>query len=108
MENAIRRDNLDHARLQWEKEKTLMEAAWREEERKLINEDNDRREAQADRIRLERLKQSETNAEKQREWMGALMNQQKAEAARSYDLMKGINTRPSRGESCFKEGTMIK
>ncbi|CAL8067910.1 unnamed protein product [Orchesella dallaii] len=108
MENAQRRDKLEQDRLQWEKEKALAEAAWKVEERKVINEDNDRREAQAERIRLERSKQNEINAAKQQEWMGALMNQQKAEAARSHDLMKAIISQPQRrGGSCLKAGTKI-
>ncbi|CAL8067902.1 unnamed protein product [Orchesella dallaii] len=109
MENTRRRDKLEEDRLQWEKDKALMDAARRQEEAELRNLDERKREARAEAMRLAQAKQAEADAEKQRQWMGVLMAQQKAESARSHDLMKAIIMRPQpRGGSCLKAGTMIR
>ncbi|CAL8067906.1 unnamed protein product [Orchesella dallaii] len=107
MENTRRRDKLEEDRLQWEKEKALMDAARIKEESELRNIDERRREARAEAIRLAQVRQAETDAEKQRQWMGALMAQQNAESARSHDLMTAIIMRPQPRGSCLKAGTKI-
>ncbi|CAL8136946.1 unnamed protein product [Orchesella dallaii] len=108
MENALRRDKLEQERLEWEKQKIQLEFVWKQQESNLTNEVNDMREAAEERIRLERVKQAETDATKQQEWKGVLTSQQEAESARGNDLMKAIITRPPRDGSSLQEGTMIK
>ncbi|CAL8121544.1 unnamed protein product [Orchesella dallaii] len=106
MEHALQRDKLEREKLQWEKEKVRILSDV--EHVTLSNIEDERREAAAWRIRLAQLMMKRVDAEKQRQWMGVLNEQQAAESAKSQDLMRAILSRPqSRGGSCLKAGTMI-